>query len=67
MITPIIKVKGGEYAVEADGRLRAVKTYYGKSSDTKPVEGVSDADRFYEKDTKNAFVFDASDKQWWPL
>ena len=45
MITKTITVKGGEFAVEANGRLRPIETYYGMSGDSKPVECVCDADR----------------------
>ena len=47
--------------------------YYGKSTDTKPIEGVNNADLFYEMDkTKNSegetvhriFMFDADAKEW---
>ena len=66
MITKVIKVKGGEFAVEPDGRLRPVETYYGMKDETKPTEWVSDADRYLEKDTGNVFIFDADGKQWLP-
>ena len=66
MITKTITVKGGEFAVEPDGRLRPIETYYGMSTDTKPVECVGDADRYLEKDTKKLFIFDEGGKQWLP-
>lgn len=64
MITRIIHVKGGEYALENDGRIRAVETNYGLSADTKPVEGVQNADRFFEMDTGTTFVFDETNGIW---
>lgn len=67
MITKIIKVKGGEFAVEANGRMRPVETHYGLSDDTKPIEGVRDADRYVEKDTGNVFIFDETGKRWLPM
>ena len=48
MITKTITVKGGEFAVEANGRLRPIETYYGMKADPKPTEGVCDADRYLE-------------------
>ncbi len=66
MVTKIIKVKGGEYAVEPDGRIRPVATFYGMEKDTKPIEGVQDADRYMEKDTGKLFLFDEDGKQWLP-
>lgn len=66
MITKIITVKGGEFAVEADGRLRPVETYYGLSADPKPMEGVNNADRYMEMDTGEVSLFDATNHRWWP-
>ena len=66
MITKTIIVKGGEFAVEPDGRLRPIETYYGMKAAPKPTEGVNDADRYLEKDTKKLFIFDADGKQWLP-
>jgi hypothetical protein len=40
--------------------------YYGKSTDTKPTEGVENADIFYEMDTKKAYMFDGDTKTWLP-
>ena len=67
MITKIITAKCGEFAVEADGRLRAVETYYGLSSDPKPTEGVNNADRYLEMDSGNVSLFDEENKQWHPI
>lgn len=67
MITPIINVKGGEYALSADGLRRPVKTYWGLSTDTKPIEGVNDADRYFEKDKGAMYVFDEDVKDWFPI
>ena len=67
MITKIITAKGGQFAVETDGRYRAVETYYGMSSDEKPTTGVNNADRFFEMDTCALFVYDESGKQWIPV
>ena len=66
MITKTITVKGGEFAVEPDGRLRPIETYYGMSADPKPIDMVKDADRYLEKDTKKLFIFDEGGKQWLP-
>ncbi len=67
MVTKTIKVKGGEYAIEPDGRIRPVATHYGMAADPKPIEGVNDADRYMEKDTGNLFLFDEDGKQWLPF
>lgn len=66
MITKVITANGDEIAVGADGSLRPVATYYGMSSDPKPLEDVNDADRYLEKDTKKLFIFDADGNQWLP-
>ena len=67
MITKTITVKGGEFAVGADGTMRPVATHYGLSSDTKPTEGVHNADRFCEMDTGDVHLFDEDNKQWLPM
>ena len=66
MVTKTITVKGGEFAVEPDGRLRPIETYYGMSGDAKPTEGVNNADRYLEMDTGDIFLFDETGKQWLP-
>lgn len=67
MITKTITVKGGEFVVEADGRLRPVETYYGLSGDTKPVAGVNNADRYLEMNTGEVSLFDETNQCWWPV
>ncbi len=67
MVTKIIKVKGGEFEVGADGLLRPVETHYGLSADTKPIEGVRNAEQFLEMDKGKMFLFDGEGKQWLPL
>ena len=67
MITKTITVKGGEFAVEENGRIRPVETYYGLSGDTKPIEGVKNADRYFEMDSKKVSLFDEAGKRWLPL
>ena len=67
MITKIITVKGGEFAVEADGRMRPVETHYGLSDDPKPMEGVNNADRYMEIDTGEVLLFDETNHRWWPV
>lgn len=63
MVTKIIAERGGEYAV-VDGQTRAVATHYGLSSDTKPIDGVKNADRFCEMDTGNVYLYDEANKAW---
>ena len=67
MITKTITVKGGEFVVEADGRLRPVETYYGLSGDTKLVAGVNNADRYMEMDTGEVYLFDETNQCWLPV
>ena len=67
MITKIITVKGGEFAVEENGRIRPVETHYGLSGDTKPTEGVKNADRYFEMDTRKVGLFDEMGRVWLPL
>jgi len=37
---------------------------YGKSSDTKPVDKMTNGSAFYEMDTGSLFMFDADTKSW---
>ena len=67
MITKIITAKGGEFAVGADGRLRPVETHFGLSTDTKPTEGVQNAERYFEMDSGDLYLYDADGKQWLPV
>ena len=67
MITKIIAVKGGEFAVEDSGHIRPVETSFGLSTDDKPIASVGNGDRFYEMDTKKMFLFDGAGKEWLPL
>ena len=67
MVSRIIKVKGGEYVISGNGRMLAVETYFGLSSDPKPTERANNADRFMEMDTRKVYVYDEDNKTWWPL
>ena len=64
MITRIKIIRGEDYVVRDNGDLRRRGEFYGKSSDTKPVNGVNNADLFYEMDTKKVFLFDEDNKTW---
>ena len=65
MITKVIEIGGNAFALDNEGvSPRRIAEYYGKSTDTKPVKGVKNADAFYEMDTKKVFLFDESEKQW---
>lgn len=64
MITRVVKIDGDDHVICADGNIRKRVEYYGKSTDTKPTEGVRNADIFYEMDTKAIFMFDEADGQW---
>lgn len=43
---------------------RRIDGMYGLSTDTKPTEGVNNAEWFYEMDTGKAFLFCAENKVW---
>ena len=60
----MITVKIGEGINVCNGKTCRSTEYYGKSSDTKPVDGVNNADIFYEMDTKKVFLFDEEKKTW---
>ncbi len=64
MITQVIAIEGEPYVICPNGDLCRRAEYYGKSTDEKPVEGVNNADIFYEMDTKKVFLFDAENKVW---
>lgn len=64
MITKIIRVNGDFFVSLPGGERRRCAEYYGKSTDTKPVEGVQNAEIFYEMDTKKIFMFDAESSAW---
>ena len=64
MMTRAIKFDGEDYVITDNGDIRKRGEFYGKSSDTKPVTGVNNADIFYEMDTKKVFLFDEDDKKW---
>ena len=44
--------------------MRDQETFYGLSTDEKPIEDAFNADIFYEMDTKKAFLFDAANSKW---
>ena len=67
MITKMIRAKGGEFAVETDGHIRPVETYYGLSTDAKPAQGVNNADRYLEMDSGKVYLFDEGGKRWLPM
>lgn len=64
MLTKVVDIRGDEYAILPDNDLRRVHTVYGKSTDIKPTEGIFNADRFYEMDTGNVFMFDEETAAW---
>ena len=43
------------------------ETWAGKSTDIKPTENVPDNQCLYEKDTKDTYIFDKEDKQWYKM
>ena len=64
METKVIQIEGTEYAIMPNGDLRKVVTVYGKSTLEKPKAGMFNADRYYEMDTKNVYLFDAEAQDW---
>ena len=39
-------------------------TYFGKSTDEKPIENVGNGSQFIEQDTSKIFLFDEENKKW---
>lgn len=64
MITRIVRINGDEFVTLPAGECCRRAEYYGNSSDTKPVDGVKNAEAFYEMDTKKLFLFDEQNKVW---
>lgn len=64
MITRIVKIDGDEFCCSSDGGNRRRAEYWGKSTDTKPKQGVHNADIFYEMDTKKVFCFCEESGDW---
>ena len=64
METKVIQIEGTEYAILPNGDLRKVVTAYGRSTWEKPKTGMFTADRYYEMDTKNVYLFDAEAQEW---
>jgi hypothetical protein len=62
MITKIITTVKTQDLVDLIWRER--NEYYGLSTDIKPIEGVQNADIFYEMDTRKAFMFDEEGSTW---
>ena len=64
MITKVIQIDGSNFRICPDGDVCKVTTCYGKSADIKPVDGMLNADVFYEMDTKKTYLFDEETKTW---
>ena len=64
MITRVIQVDCEDYSILPGGVLKRRGEFYGKSTDTKPVDDVNNADIFYEMDTQKVFLFDEEKKTW---
>lgn len=64
MVTKVIQIDGSDHAIMPNGDVRKVARHYGNSADTKPIEGVFNADKFYEMDTGKFFLFDEDNKTW---
>lgn len=64
MITRIVRINGDNFISHPGGECCRHAEYYGKSTDTKPVEGVKNAEIFYEMDTKKIFMFDEENAVW---
>ena len=66
-ITRVVNINNGEYAIQDDGSLCPVETHYGLSTDPKPTDCVSNADRFMEMDSGKVSLYDSENKKWWPI
>lgn len=66
MITKIIEMNGSKVGIFPDGSVHKTVEFYGLSTDTKPTEGVRNADVFYEMDTMDVYLFDADSQTWLP-
>lgn len=64
MITEVSHANGATVSIYPDDSYRSRRGYYGKAADEKPIEGVRNADIFYEMDTKKAYLFDEETKTW---
>lgn len=64
MITRTKIIRGEYYVIRDNGDLRRRGEFYGKSSDAKPINGVNNADLFYEMDTRKVFLYDEDAKIW---
>lgn len=63
MITRFIEIDGVPYGCNGETKTKRGE-YFGKSSDVKPVDGVANADIFYEMDTKKCYLFDGDTGAW---
>lgn len=66
MITKVIQIDGSDFRIRPDGDVCKVATYYGKSTDVKPIDDIQNADVFYEMDTRAVYLFDEEGKEWLP-
>lgn len=64
MITRTKIIRGEYYVIRDNGDLRRRGEFYGKSYDSKPINGVNNADLFYEMDTRKVFLYDEDGKTW---
>lgn len=64
MITEISHANGATVSIYPDDSFRSRREYYGLSTDTKPAEGVKNADIFYEMDTQAVYLYDEDGGQW---
>lgn len=64
MVTEVNDTKYGAVSLHDDGRRTNRSEYYCLSTDTKPVDGVNNADVLYEMDTKSVFLYDEEHTVW---
>lgn len=64
MVTEVVAGKDGEKSFHSNGHSSIRSWYFCLSTDTKPVEGVENADGLTEMDTGKAFYFDFDNKVW---
>jgi hypothetical protein len=64
MVTELFMVDGETRAYCPDGDIRKCRKFYGKSTDTKPTEGVPNGQGLLEMDTGDYYKFDLDTKTW---
>ena len=64
MVTEVVHGKDGALSVHGNGHKSIRSWYYCLSTDTKPKQGVENADGLTEMDTGKVFLFDYDSQDW---